>query len=49
MTFQNTLHSVVDGNDLTEDAMISSMTQIMEGDVAGSQLASFLTALHVKG
>ena len=49
MTFQNTLYSVVDGNDLTEDAMISSMTQIMEGDVAGSQLASFFTALHVKG
>ena len=49
MTFKNTLHSVVDGNDLSEDAMISSMTQIMEGDVTDSQLASFLTALHVKG
>ena len=49
MTFQDSLHSVVDGNDLTEEAMTSSMTQIMEGDVTDSQLASFLTALHVKG
>ena len=49
MTFQTTLHNLVDGNDLTEDEMVSSMTEIMEGEVTDSQLAAFLTALHVKG
>ena len=33
MTFQTTLHTLVDGNDLTEDEMVSSMTEIMEGEV----------------
>ena len=49
MTFQTTLHTLVDGNDLTEDEMVSSMTEIMEGEVTDSQLAAFLTALHMKG
>jgi anthranilate phosphoribosyltransferase len=49
MTFQASLHSLVAGNDLTEDEMVSAMTQIMEGQVADSQLAAFLTALHIKG
>ena len=49
MTFQTTLHTLVDGNDLTEDEMVSSMTEIMEGEVTDSQLAAFLTALHIKG
>ncbi len=41
MTFQTTLHNLVDGNDLTEDEMVSSMTEIMEGEVTDSQLAAF--------
>ncbi|MBT3366426.1 MAG: anthranilate phosphoribosyltransferase [Nitrospina sp.] len=49
MTFKASLHSLVDGNDLSEDEMLSAMTQIMEGEVADSQLAAFLTALHIKG
>ena len=49
MTFQTTLHTLVDGNDLTEDEMVSSMTEIMEGEVTDSHLAAFLTALHMKG
>jgi len=49
MTFQTTLHALVDGNDLTEDEMVSSMTEIMEGEVTDSHLAAFLTALHMKG
>ena len=48
MTFQTTLHTLVDGNDLTEDEMVSSMTEIMEGEVTDSHLAAFLTALHMK-
>jgi anthranilate phosphoribosyltransferase len=49
MTFQASLHSLVGGNDLTEDEMLSAVTQIMEGEVTDAQLASFLTALHIKG
>ena len=49
MTFQASLHSLVAGNNLTEDEMLSSMTQVMQGEVADSQLAAFLTALHIKG
>jgi anthranilate phosphoribosyltransferase len=49
MTFQTSLHSLVAGNDLSEDEMLSAMTQIMEGQVVDSQLAAFLTALHIKG
>lgn len=49
MTFQAFLHSLVDGNDLTEEEMLSAMTQVMQGEVKDSQLAAFLTALHIKG
>ncbi|MBC8287196.1 MAG: anthranilate phosphoribosyltransferase [Nitrospinae bacterium] len=49
MTFLPALHSVVDGNDLTENEMVSAMTEIMEGNVTDCQLAAFLTALHIKG
>ena len=49
MTFQMTLDTLADGNDLTEDEMVASMTAIMQGEVADSQLATFLTALQAKG
>ncbi len=49
MTFLVSLHSLIGGNDLSEAEMLSAMTQIMEGEVKDSQLAAFLTALHVKG
>ena len=49
MMFLSALQSVMDGNDLTENEMVSSMTDIMDGEVTGSQLAAFLTALHIKG
>ena len=47
--FLSALNSVIDGNDLTENEMVSAMTDIMEGNVTDSQLAAFLTALHIKG
>ena len=49
MTFLTLLHTLANGVDLTEDEMVSAMTQIMEGKVTDSQLAGFLTALHLKG
>ena len=49
MMFLSALQSVMDGNDLTENEMVSAMTDIMDGEVSDSQLAAFLTALHIKG
>ncbi len=49
MTFLDSLRSLVGGKDLVEDEMVSAMTKIMEGEVKDSQLAAFLTALHLKG
>ncbi|MCZ6513025.1 MAG: anthranilate phosphoribosyltransferase [Nitrospinae bacterium] len=49
MKAQDILHKVVDGHDLTEEEMVSIMTQIMEGKVDRSLLGAFLTALRMKG
>lgn len=43
------LHKVVEGKNLDENEMIEAMTDIMEGKVPESILASFLTALKLKG
>ena len=48
MSFQEILHTVVSGKDLTEYEMMAAMTQIMEGKVIDSQFAAFLTALQLK-
>ena len=49
MKAQDILHKVVDGIDLSEEEMVSIMTQIMEGKVDRSLLGAFLTALRMKG
>ncbi len=49
MKTQDILHKVVDGHDLTEEEMVSIMTQVMEGKVDRSLLGAFLTALRMKG
>ena len=49
MKAQDILHKVVDGIDLSEEEMVSIMTQIMEGKVDRSLLGGFLTALRMKG
>ncbi len=49
MKAQDILHKVVDCHDLTEEEMISIMTEIMEGKVDRSLLGAFLTALRMKG
>lgn len=43
------IESIISGNSLTEEEMISCMTQIMTGEITDSQIASFLTALKAKG
>jgi len=39
----------VDGKDLSEDQMIETMTEIMEGNATDAQIAALLTALRIKG
>lgn len=43
------IENIIAGQDLSEEEMIECMTQIMSGEVTDSQIASFLTALKVKG
>src|SRR4030067_2656814 len=43
------MNLLVLGNNLSEDEMISSMRDIMEGQATDAQIASFLTALRIKG
>ncbi len=48
MSFQEILHKVVSGENLSEFEMMNAMTQVMEGKVGDAQLAAFLTALQFK-
>ncbi len=40
---------VIEKKDLTEDEMIATMREIMEGEATQAQIASFITALRMKG
>lgn len=44
-----TIEKVIGGVDLTEEEMIECMTRIMSGEVTEAEIASFLTALKIKG
>jgi anthranilate phosphoribosyltransferase len=48
MSFQENLHKVVSGENLSEFEMMNAMTQVMEGKVGDAPLAAFLTALQLK-
>lgn len=43
------INSLIQGNNLSEENMISVMDEIMEGKCTDAQIASFLTALRLKG
>ncbi len=43
------INLLVQGKNLTEDEMVGSMRDIMEGKATDAQIASFLTALRIKG
>lgn len=43
------INLLVQGNDLSEDEMTGAMRDIMEGHATDAQIASFLTALRIKG
>lgn len=43
------IRKVVEGLDLTETEAIATMTEIMDGETTPAQVASFITALRIKG
>lgn len=43
------IEKVIQGNNLTEEEMMDCMSKIMSGEVTEAQIASFLTALKIKG
>lgn len=43
------IRKVVEGGDLTGDEAVGAMTEIMDGEASASQVASFITALRMKG
>ncbi len=43
------IHMTVDGNDLSEEQAFDAMDIIMRGHATDSQIASFITALRIKG
>ena len=46
---EDAIKIVIEGFDLTETEMIETMNHIMEGKTTDAQIASFLTALRIKG
>ncbi len=46
---QDAIKKVVEGNDLEEEEMVETMTEIMDGKTTDAQIACFLTALRLKG
>ena len=46
---RETIQKVVDGHDLTEGETVDTMNEIMSGEATPAQVASFITALRIKG
>ena len=46
---RETIQKVVDGHDLTERETVDTMNEIMSGEATSAQVASFITALRIKG
>ncbi len=46
---RETIQKVVDGHDLTEHETVDTMNEIMSGEATSAQVASFITALRIKG
>ena len=46
---RDAIRKVVDREDLTEAEAVAVMTEIMDGDATPAQIASFITALRMKG
>ena len=46
---RETIQKAVDGHDLTERETVDTMNEIMSGEATPAQVASFITALRIKG
>ena len=46
---RETIQKVVDGHDLTERETVDTMNEIMSSEATSAQVASFITALRIKG
>ena len=46
---RDAIQKVIEGISLSEDEMVETMTEIMEGETTDAQIACFLTALRLKG
>ena len=46
---RDAISTLVAGEDLTRDAAVAAMTEIMEGETTAAQTAAFITALAIKG
>ena len=49
MDIKTAIGKIVTGQDLSEDEMISVMSQVMEGAATQAQIGSFITGLRMKG
>ncbi|MFB3109241.1 MAG: anthranilate phosphoribosyltransferase, partial [Candidatus Binatia bacterium] len=49
MNIREAIANLIEGIDLTESEAVSVMNQIMSGEATPTQVASFLTALRMKG
>ena len=49
MVIRDAIKKLVDGQDLTQDEAIATMTEIMEGEATPAQIGAFVTALRMKG
>lgn len=47
--FKHTLNSLIDGKDLSHEAMLATMRQVMAGELTPAQISGFLIALRIKG
>lgn len=47
--FKNTLNSLIDGINLSHEAMLATMHQVMAGELTPVQISALLVALRIKG
>lgn len=47
--FKNTLNSLIDGKNLSHEAMLATMRQVMAGELTPAQISALLIALRIKG
>ena len=48
-SYPQTLNQLIDGQDLSHDAMFKLMQQVMAGELSSAQIAGLLVALRIKG